>query len=71
MFESTNTYAERLRKEHGTALLSKKAAAQELGISTATIDRMRNDGEIKSKVVKGQVKISVVEIAKYVVGGAS
>ena len=70
MFENINTYAESLRKEYGTALLSKYQAAKELSISRATIDRMRIDGQIKSQRVGQQVRFNVTEIARIVIGNA-
>ena len=71
MFENTNNYAESLRKQYGTALLSKHQAARELSISRATLDRMRQTGEIKSQKVGQQIRFNVKEIARVVMGGAS
>lgn len=68
MFENINAYAESLRKQHGTPLLSKEKAAKELSISRATLDRMRNDGQIKSQLVGKQVRFNVAEIARIVIG---
>ncbi len=68
MFENINTYAESLRKQYGTALLSKAQAAKELSISRATLDRMRNDGQIKSKKVGQQIRFNVTEVARIVIG---
>ena len=68
MFENINTYAESLRKQYGTALLSKHQAAKELSISRATIDRMRNDGQIKSQLVGKQIRFNVTEVARIVIG---
>ena len=69
MFESINKYAESLRKQHGTPLLSKTITAKELSISRATLDRMRNDGQIKSQKVGQQVRFNVTEVARVVMGG--
>lgn len=69
MFENINNYAESLRKQYGTALLSKKQAAKELSVSRATLDRMRAGGEVSSKRVGKQVRFNVVEIARIVMGG--
>lgn len=70
MFESINNYAESLRKQHGTPLLSKAQVAQELSISRATLDRMRTDGQIKSQRVGQQVRFHVTEVARVVMGNA-
>ena len=69
MFENINTYAESLRRQYGTALLSKSQAAQELSISRATLDRMRQSGQIKSQQIGRQVRFNVSEIARVVMGG--
>ena len=68
MFENTNTYAESLRKQYGTALLSKAQASKEVAVSRATIDRMRQDGQIKSQRVGQQVRFNVTEVARVVMG---
>ena len=69
MFESINTYAESLRKQYGTALLSKAQAAKELSVSRATIDRMRNVGQISSRKVGQQIRFNVTEVARVVMDG--
>ena len=68
MFENINKYAESLRKQYGTALLSKWQTAKELSISRATLDRMRNDGQIRSQKVGQQVRFNVKEVARVVMG---
>ncbi len=68
IFESELLFAEHLKELYGTALLSKAQAAKELSISRATIDRMRLSGEITSKKVGSQVRFSVIEIARIVMG---
>lgn len=70
MFKSTYDYAESLRKQYGTALLSKHQAAKELSISRATLDRMRLDGQIKSQRIGQQVRFNATEVARIVMGGA-
>ena len=69
MFENINAYAESLRKQLGTALASKGQAAKELSVSRATLDRMRQEGQIKSQLVGKQVRFNVKEIARIVMGG--
>ncbi len=68
MFENINTYAEQLKQQYGTALLSKAQAAKELSISRATLDRERQKGQIKSQLVGKQVRINVMEVARIVIG---
>jgi len=51
---------------HGKTILNKNETANELGgISEETVDRLRKDGEIKSKMIRGQVMFSVIEIHRY------
>lgn len=71
MFENINTYAESLRKQYGTALLNKHITAKELSVSRATLDRMRNDGQIKSQKIGQQIRFNVTEVARVVIGGTS
>ena len=69
MFESQLKFAEQLRLQYGTALLSKSQAAKELSVSRATLDRMRQTGEITSKKIGSQIRFSVKEIARLVMAG--
>ena len=69
MFENTNTFAESLRKQYGTALLSKVQASKELSISRATLDEWRKQGLIKSQMVGSQVRFNVIEVARVVMDG--
>ena len=55
-----------LYKKHDKLYLNKEDTAQELGIGRATLDRMRIDGEIKSSSIKGSIKFSLSEIAKFI-----
>lgn len=71
MFENINAFAESLRKQYGSSLLTKEQAAKELSISRATIDRMRQEGKIKSQTIggsTGRVRFSVVEVARIIMG---
>lgn len=45
--------------------LNKEETASELGVARATIDRMRQTGEIKSSTIRGSVKFSIAEIVKF------
>lgn len=59
-----------LKNEYMSSLLSKKQVARELGgISTSTIDRMRKEGSLKSKSVRGSVMFQIEEIARFLVQG--
>ena len=66
MFQNIHSYAEALRKQHGTPLLNKAKSAKELSISRATLDRMRQSGQIKSQRIGKQVRFHVKEIARIV-----
>ncbi len=54
-----------LRENHKKMLLNKRITAKELGISEATLDRLRKDGQISTKRVLGQVMFSIDEIARF------
>ncbi len=69
MFDNINSYAESLRKQHGTPLLNKAKTAKELSISRATLDRMRQSGQIKSQRIRQQIRFNVTEIASIVMSG--
>ena len=68
MFSNIYKYAESLRKQYGTALLSKYQTAKELSISRATLDRLRMSGHIKSQKIGQQIRFNVTEIARVVMG---
>ena len=55
-----------LQQRYKKSLLSKKEAAEELSISTATIDRLRKKGSIRSKRVGGGIFFSLKELASFV-----
>ncbi len=54
-----------LRETHGKMVLPKGTTAKELSISEATLDRLRNTGQIKGKQVLGQVMFGIDEIARF------
>ena len=59
--------AEILQSKYNTMLLNKEETAREIGkVSTATLDRLRQNGEISSKKVLGQIKFSVMEVARFI-----
>lgn len=60
--EFRNMLSERYKK----MLLTKKETANELNISQATLDRLRQNGQIKSKKVLGLIMFSLDEIARFV-----
>ena len=66
MFDSREQFIAYLRKTYNKSLLTKKEAANELSISTETLDRMRRNGELKSVMVNKQVRIQLSEIARVV-----
>ena len=54
-----------LRENYKKMLLTKKATANELSISEATLDRLRKNGDIEAKKVLGQVMFSIDEVARF------
>lgn len=54
-----------LRENYKRMLLTKKETANELNVSEATIDRMRQNGLLNSKKVLGQIMFSLDEIARF------
>ncbi len=55
-----------LYNKHSKLYLSKEETATELGLGIATIDRMRETGELKSSKIKGSIKFALTEIAKFI-----
>ena len=55
-----------LYSKYGKLYLSKDESATELGLGIATIDRMRETGELKSSKIKGSIKFALTEIAKFI-----
>ena len=57
-----------LRNRYQASLNTKKELARELGgISIQTVDRLRKEGMITSKMVRGQVRFMIEDIAIYLV----
>ena len=54
--------------KYQSLLVTKKEAARELRISSATIDRMRRNGEISSNRIGGQIMFRIDEILKLIEG---
>ncbi|AXX95732.1 helix-turn-helix domain-containing protein [Arcobacter ellisii] len=61
-----STNVEKLYQKYKKSLLKKKEAAEELNISVATLDRLRNQGLIKSKKIRGGVFFTITEIASFI-----
>ena len=55
-----------LRANYNKMLLTKTETAKELNVSTMTIDRMRQTGQIRSKKILGQIMFSLDEIARLI-----
>ena len=54
-----------LRENYKKMLLTKKQTANELSVSEATIDRLRQNGKLNSKKVLGQIMFSIDEVARF------
>ena len=54
-----------LRESYKKMLLNKKQTANELGISQAGLDRLRNTGQLSSRKVLGQIMFSIDEVARF------
>lgn len=62
MMTTLDTLYQRYKK----LLLNKKETAASLNISTTTLDRLRNQGLIKSKKFRGCVYFTLDEIASFI-----
>ena len=59
--------AEILQSKYNTMLLNKEETTFEIGeVSSVTLDRLRQNGEISSKKVLGQIRFSVMEVARFI-----
>lgn len=58
------TTVDHLYQKYKKSLLSKKEAAEELSISTATLDRLRKQGLIRSKKVGGGIYFTLKGTSK-------
>ena len=47
-------------------LLTKKAAAEILGVSVRTLDRMRSTGQIKAAKVRGAVRFDPAVLQRFI-----
>ena len=55
-----------LRDNYKKMLLTKKEIAKELNVSESSIDRLRQNGQLNSKKVLGQVMFSLDEVARFI-----
>lgn len=60
------TSFEHLHQKYKRLLITKKEAAEELLISTASFDRLRKSGQIKTKRVGGSVYVSIKDLSSYI-----
>jgi hypothetical protein len=58
-------YITMLRENYQKMLLTKKEIANELNVSEATIDRLRQSGQLNSKKVLGQIMFSIDEVSRF------
>ena len=63
---STQEYFTLLQSKYGRMLLSKSETANEIGISEATLDRLRKQNAIRSKKVGGKVFFTIANVADYI-----
>ena len=54
-----------LQKKYQKMLLNKSEASNEIGVSQATLDRLRKYGQIKSKKILGQVMFDIGEVVRF------
>ena len=59
-------FIEILRKNYNRMLLTKKETAHELNISSATVDRLRKNGELNSRKIGGGIYFTLEEIARFI-----
>ena len=58
-------FLEMLKEHYKSAFLNKKEVAKELHISAGTVDRLRKEGQLKSRKVVGQVFFDIGEVARF------
>lgn len=57
---------ERLQQRYNKSLLTKKETAQELNISTATLDRLRKSNAISSKKIGGKIFLTLKNVSDFI-----
>lgn len=62
---SQQDFLNMLRDNYKKMLLTKKETAKELNVSEATIDRLRQNGQLNSKKILGQIMFSLDEVARF------
>jgi len=60
-----NDFIALLRDNYKKMLLNKKEASKEIGVSSATLDRLRKDGKIKSTAIGGQIFFRIDDLAEF------
>ena len=60
------TTVDHLYQKNKKSFLSKKETPEELSISTATLDRLRKQGLIRSKKVGGGIYFTLNELATFI-----
>jgi predicted site-specific integrase-resolvase len=60
-----NEYLEMLQSNYGKMILSKKEVIKVLGVSQATVDRLRKAGKLKTKKVLEREMFTIDEIARF------
>lgn len=67
-YDEIQVEEEKLKKENGNkAVLGKQRTAFILDIGVDTLDRLRKENKICSKIIRGQVKFRLAEIARFLV----
>lgn len=61
-----NDYVALLQNKYNKMLLTKGEFAKEIGVSEATIDRLRKQGVIRSGKVGGQIFFTLATVAEYI-----
>lgn len=69
LLQDVETKSRELKQKYMRMLITKREAAQELGNSIASIDRMRKNGLIASKSIGGKVMFTTDELARVIVEG--
>lgn len=60
-----NDLVKYLREKYKKSLLNKREVAEELGISPSSVDRLRKNGQLKSKLVLGTVCFTINELSSF------
>jgi len=58
-------FTQMLRSNYEKMLLTKRETAKEISVSEATLDRLRQTGQITSKKILGQIMFGIDEVARF------